>query len=76
MNAVRPSPLSVVSIGLVITLQLLQGRGQLLAQGAQQAAKPAAPTIASEIDAQLSFLEGQLVAAAQAMPEDKYGFAR
>jgi len=75
MNAFRLSPSSVVSIGLVITLQLLQGRGQLLAQAAQQPAKPAAPTIASEIDAQLSFLEGQLVAAAQAMPEDKYWFA-
>ncbi|MGC2656745.1 MAG: DinB family protein [Bryobacteraceae bacterium] len=33
------------------------------------------PTIASIMDLQLTFLEGQIVPAAEAMPDDKYSFA-
>jgi uncharacterized damage-inducible protein DinB len=50
----------------------------LLAQAAPQKApaKPETPpTIASVLDSRLSGVERQLVGAADAMPEDKYGFA-
>ncbi len=36
---------------------------------------PAAPTLASIMDSHLTFLESQLVPAAEAMPGDKYSFA-
>ena len=39
----------------------------------QQAAKPA-PTIASSMDRQITIIEREFVGAAEAMPEDKYGF--
>jgi hypothetical protein len=39
-----------------------------------QPAKPA-PTIATTVDQQISIIEGELVSAAEAMPEDKYNFA-
>ncbi len=43
---------------------------------AQQPAKPAPPTtMAWMMDAQLSLVEKQFVAAAEAMPDDKYAFA-
>jgi len=42
---------------------------------AQAASKPAAPTLAAEIDGQVGTLEKQFVSAAEAMPEDKFNFA-
>ena len=75
MSLFKPSAPRLVSVGLVIALQLIEGRESVAAQSTPQAARPSPPTIASEIDAQLSFLEGQFVAAAEAMPEDKYWFA-
>ncbi|HEY7404410.1 MAG TPA: DinB family protein [Candidatus Angelobacter sp.] len=41
---------------------------------AQAATKPAAPTLAAEIDGQLSTLEKEFVSAAEAMPDDKFNF--
>jgi uncharacterized damage-inducible protein DinB len=42
---------------------------------AQQNQPPAAPTVASILESQLKSVEGELVPAAQAMPEEKYSFA-
>jgi uncharacterized damage-inducible protein DinB len=44
------------------------------AQAAQQAAQPA-PTIASVVDSEISGIEKEIVAAAEAMPEDKFNFS-
>jgi uncharacterized damage-inducible protein DinB len=43
-------------------------------QAAQQAAQPA-PTIASVVDSEISGIEKEIVAAAEAMPEDKFNFS-
>lgn len=48
----------------------------LLAAGAVAQQKPQSPpTIARVMDGQLKSVEGEFVSAAEAMPEDKYGFA-
>jgi hypothetical protein len=44
------------------------------AQAAQLAAQPA-PTIASVVDSEISGIEKEIVAAAEAMPEDKFNFS-
>ncbi|HTR48468.1 MAG TPA: DinB family protein [Verrucomicrobiae bacterium] len=41
----------------------------------QQAAPQQPPTLASELDSQLSVVQFEVVVTAQAMPEDKYSFA-
>lgn len=57
--------------GLVVVLGLFPGLMTVRAQ-----IKPeSAPTIASVMEAQMKVLESQFVPAAEAMPEDKYGFA-
>src|SRR5262245_18100458 len=75
MSTRKPLRLSAASIGFVIAIHLLEGRAPLLAQGSPQRGKSAPPTIAAEIDATLSLLRSQFVAAAEAMPEDRYSFA-
>jgi hypothetical protein len=45
-----------------------------IAAFAEQSQQPAAPTIASVMEAQLKVVESQWVPAAEAMPEDKYSF--
>jgi hypothetical protein len=45
-----------------------------IAARAQQNQPPAAPTIASVLEAQLKIVESQWVPVAEAMPEDKYSF--
>jgi hypothetical protein len=58
--------------GLFVFLLLLAGSGFALAQDA----KPAEPrTIAQVMDRGVAGVEGELVPAAGAMPEDKYSFA-
>ena len=49
----------------------------VLGQGTQSAApaSPPPPTIASTVDQQISMVEQQVVAAAEAMPEDKFNFS-
>src|ERR1700684_882349 len=45
-----------------------------IAAFAEQSQQPAAPTIASVMEAQLKVVESQWVPVAEAMPEDKYSF--
>jgi len=49
--------------------------GAAPAAAAAQQAAPAAPTIASVVDSQISGIEKEIVAAAEAMPEDKFNFS-
>ncbi len=57
-------------LGILLTL------GVPMAQAQQKKAAPEPPpTIASALDRELSTVERELVGAAEAMPEDKYGFA-
>lgn len=44
-------------------------------RSAKQSNPPATLTLASTLDSQLTFWEGQIVPAAEAMPDDKYSFA-
>jgi hypothetical protein len=60
---------------LVVFLAMLASSVVIRAQTAKPSAKPAPPTIASVLDTQLSLLETQFVAAAEAMPADLYAFA-
>lgn len=60
---------------LVVFLALLAGSAGIKAQAAKPSAKDVAPTIASVLNAQLSVLETQFVAAAEAMPAERYAFA-
>jgi murein DD-endopeptidase MepM/ murein hydrolase activator NlpD len=51
-----------------------QGTRNAAAAGAPQAQQPAAPTIASTMDREISTIEKEIVEAAEAMPEEKYNF--
>jgi uncharacterized damage-inducible protein DinB len=75
MHALGPSRAWILWVVPIVGLQLIRGRELAPSQSARSWRRPAVPTIASEIDAQLTFLEGQFVAAAQAMPADKYSYA-
>lgn len=57
---------------LVVTIGLL---AFAVTAPAQQKKAAAPPTIASELNTQLSIVEHEVVPAAEAMPEDKYSFA-
>ena len=65
--------------GLLTVSLALAGWVSLGFGGEMQSAKVsqplATPTIASVMDSQLTLLEGQIVPAAEAMPDDKYSFA-
>lgn len=63
----------------VLLLLCLMGATTVLAQqgpppGTPPGMSQAPPTITSVLDTQLSIIEREFVGAAQAMPEDKYGF--
>ena len=62
-------------ISLVAFLALLTSSAVIRAQAAKPSARAATSTIGSVLDAQLSVLETQFVAAAEAMPADRYTFA-
>jgi len=54
---------------------LLFSAAALAQDAAKPSASPALPTLAAEIDGQLSTLEREFVSAAEAMPDDKFNFA-
>lgn len=65
---------AVVRLGFAFVL-CCAGAITCFAQEAPAASAPSAPaTISSELDKELSFVEQQVVSAADAMPEDKYSF--
>ncbi len=61
-----------VSLALLGCISLASGAK---IRNANESNSVATPTIASVMDSQLTFLEGQIVPAAEAMPEDRYSFA-
>lgn len=61
----------ILTMALVLALGPTVGRAPARAQ---VSTSPPAPTVASVLEAQLSLLEGQFVAAAEAMPADLYAF--
>jgi hypothetical protein len=62
-------------ISLMACLALLASSAVIRAQAAKPSATAATSTIGAVLDAQLSVLETQFVAAAEAMPADRYTFA-
>ena len=54
---------------------LLFSMGALAQTAAKPSVPPVTPTLAAEIDSQLSNLEKEFVSAAEAMPDDKFNFA-
>lgn len=75
MSSLGSSRAAVLWLVTTVVLQLIRGRELAPSQYARSWLRPAAPSIAGEIDAQLTFLEGQFVSAADAMPAEKYSFA-
>jgi uncharacterized damage-inducible protein DinB len=64
---------AATGIALVLILGLLLGTTARAQQGPPASAQP--PTVTSALNMQLSVVEFEIVATAQAMPEDKYSFA-
>ena len=64
---------AATSLALVLLTSLLGGAAARAQQAPPASAQP--PTITSTLDTQLSVVEYEIVATAQAMPEDKYAFA-
>jgi hypothetical protein len=62
------------AIALKFGMQSAAASAAPATQAAQQAAQPA-PTIASVVDSEISGIEKEIVAAAEAMPEDKFNFS-
>ena len=60
---------------LCLCVMLLFSAAALAQDAAKPSASPALPTLAAEIDGQLSTLEREFVSAAEAMPDDKFNFA-
>jgi uncharacterized damage-inducible protein DinB len=60
-------------IALILLICSLSGISTRAQQGPPQSAQP--PTITSVLDTQVTIVEFEIVATAQAMPEDKYSFA-
>jgi hypothetical protein len=54
---------------------LAQGANRAATSAAQAQPAPAAPTLASTVDRQISGVEKEVVEAAEAMPEDKFNFS-
>lgn len=66
------------SVSLCICLVMVaqeQARGQSSSGQAQAPQAQPAPSVASTADAEVSIIERELVALAEAMPEDKYNYA-
>lgn len=64
----------LLAVSLALTGWISLGSGAKI-QDAKTSNPVDTPTIASIMDVQLTFLEGQIVPAAEAMPDDKYSFA-
>jgi uncharacterized damage-inducible protein DinB len=60
---------------LCLCATLLFSAGALAQAAAKSSALAAAPTLAAEIDGQVSSLEREFVSAAEAMPDNKFNFA-
>jgi uncharacterized damage-inducible protein DinB len=72
--AVVLAVLGFSAIALKSGMQSAAASGAPPAPATQQAAQPA-PTIASVVDSEISGIEKEIVAAAEAMPEDKFNFS-
>jgi uncharacterized damage-inducible protein DinB len=62
-------------IGILGILGLLTALSVMKAEAQEKKAPEPPPTIASALDKELSVVEKDVVSAAEAMPEEKYGFA-
>lgn len=66
----------LLSAGLMFAASALaQGANSAAASAPQAQPSPAAPTLASTVDRQISGVEKEVVEAAEAMPEDKFNFS-
>jgi uncharacterized damage-inducible protein DinB len=70
----KPRPIFLLLAVLIFTaIALRQGKNSAAAAAAPQAQQ--APTLASNVDREVSAIEKQVVEAAEAMPEDKFNFS-
>ena len=70
-------PITLFSAVLILALSTLaqDTKSAAVAPAPQAQASPAAPTLASAIDREISDIEKQVLDAAEAMPEDKFNFS-
>jgi uncharacterized damage-inducible protein DinB len=64
---------NAIGMGVLLCVSLIGGASISAQQGPPQ--PPGPPTITSVLDTQLTIVQFEIVGAAKAMPEDKYGFA-
>jgi len=76
MKRIRNSLLLTAALCVAAASTYAQTTHSSPAAGASAAASPSTPpTIASSIDREIGIIEKEVVEAAEAMPEDKYGFS-